>query len=457
LTTIPILVVDDDHGGRYIKTRALRAAGFDVAEAGSAAEAMTVLPGPPFQVAVLDVKLPDMHGFELCRVVKARVPSVAVLQTSATFTSTADRVAGLDTGADAYLVEPMEETELVATVRALIRVRQAEAALRNAEMRFAQFAHASPDILWIFNPSARRFEFVSLAAKDFFGHSVGELQADPDLWFTKIHAADRAEVVAMMTGGTVGRDVSATEYRIMRADGVERWVRDQTFVLPAEGGDGLRIGGLARDITDGKLAEQQRELLIAELNHRVKNTLAIVQSIASHTRHASSPKDFEQAFNARLSTLAKAHDLLTRSRWSGTPLRDVIDGALAPFVGPDAKQRIMIRGPDLWVAPNIAVLFALAFHELATNATKYGALSSDSGQVEVTWAIEAGPEPNHVELYWREREGPQVVPPSRKGFGTLLIERVLRYEAEGQTRLSFPADGAEFYLQLPLSEKVRLS
>jgi PAS domain S-box-containing protein len=456
LTAIPILVVDDDHGGRYVKTRALRAAGFDVAEAGSAAEAMTVLPGPPFQVAVLDVKLPDMHGFELCQLVKARVPSVAVLQTSATFTTAADRVAGLDTGADAYLVEPMEETELVATVRALIRVRQAEAALRNAEMRFAQFVHASPDVMWIYSPSTRRFEFISLAAKDFFGNSVGELQASPDLWFTKIHAADRQAVVAIMTGGTAG-DLPAIEYRITRVDGVERWVRDQPFVLPSEGGDGVRIGGLARDITDSKLAEQQRELLIAELNHRVKNTLAIVQSIASHTRHASSPKDFEQAFNARLSTLAKAHDLLTRSRWSGTPLLDVIDGALAPFVGPDAKQRIVIRGPDLWVAPNIAVLFALAFHELATNATKYGALSCDSGQVDVTWAIEAGPEPKHVELYWREREGPPVVAPSRKGFGTLLIERVLRYEAEGQTRLSFPADGVEFYLQLPLSEKIRLS
>jgi PAS domain S-box-containing protein len=451
---IPVLVVDDDDAGRYLKTRALRAAGYDVAEAGSAAEAMTVLPRRPIQVAVLDVKLPDMHGFELCRLVKTRFPSIAVLQTSATFTTTADRVAGLETGADAYLVEPMEETELLATVRALLRVRQAETALRNAEMRFAQFAHASPDVMWIYSPSTRRFEFLSLAAREFFGHSVGELQADPDLWFLKVHAADRPAVVAKMTRETAG-DLPAIEYRITRFDGVERWVRDQPFVLPGEGGDGVRIGGLARDITDGKLAEQQRELLIAELNHRVKNTLAIVQSIASHTRHASAPKDFEQAFNARLSTLAKAHDLLTRSRWSGTSLRDVIDGALAPFVGPDAKQRIIIRGPDLWVAPNIAVLFALAFHELATNATKYGALSSGSGQVEVTWAIEPSPEPNNVELYWRESGGPAVVAPNRKGFGTLLIERVLRYEAEGQTRLSFPAEGAELYLQLPLSEKIR--
>src|SRR5262245_64842468 len=115
-----------------------------------------------------------MHGFELCRIIKARFPGVGILQTSATFTSAEDRVAGLEFGADAYLVEPMEETELIAIVRALMRVRQAEAAQRSIELRFAQFAQASPDVLWIYDVAGRRFEYVSPSIKEQIGHSPDE-------------------------------------------------------------------------------------------------------------------------------------------------------------------------------------------------------------------------------------------------------------------------------------------
>ena len=128
MTTDSVLVVDDSESGRYLKVRALRSAGFDVTEVATAAAALEHVEKHMTHVAVLDVKLPDMHGFELCRIIKERFPSIGVLQTSATFTSAEDRVAGLEFGADAYLVEPMEETELIAIVRALLRVRLAEAA-----------------------------------------------------------------------------------------------------------------------------------------------------------------------------------------------------------------------------------------------------------------------------------------------------------------------------------------
>jgi PAS domain S-box-containing protein len=455
VTQIPVLVVDDDCSGLYIKTRALRVAGFDVYEAGSAAQTIDLLEQRQFQLAVLDVKLPDMHGFELCRLVKTRFPNIVVLQTSATFTSASDRVAGLDIGADAYLVEPMEETELVATVRALMRVRQAEAALRNAEIQFAQFAHASPDVLWTYDSGARRFEFVSSAAEEFLGHPLEDLKRDPELWFARIHPEDRPVVIAMIEAGDTHRDLPTIEYRFVRPDGSVKWVRDKPFVVPTEGGS-RRIGGLIRDVTDNKFAERQRELLIAELNHRVKNTLAIVQSIASHTLHTSSPRDFEAAFISRLETLAKAHDLLTRSNWNGTSLKDVVDASLAPFADPEAKDRIATSGPNIWIAPNTAVTLALAFHELATNATKYGSLSNEVGQVQITWKAEPETEPREVQLRWRECGGPPLTAPTRKGFGSLLMERVLAYEARGRTKLSFPASGLEFDFQLPLSDKVKL-
>jgi PAS domain S-box-containing protein len=455
MTQIPILVVDDDSSGLYIKARALRVAGFDVHEAGSAAQTIELLGRRQIQVAVLDVKLPDMHGFELCRLVKTRFPNIVVLQTSATFTSAADRVAGLDIGADAYLVEPMEETELVATVRALMRVRQAEAALRDAEVRFAQFAQASPDILWTYDTGARRFDFVSSVAEELLGHSLEDLKRDPELWFARVHPEDRPALMAMIQATEPHRELSAIEYRFVLPGGTVKWVKDNPFVLPTEDGK-PHLGGLVRDVTETKLAERQRELLIAELNHRVKNTLAIVQSIASHTRHASSPQDFEASFSSRLENLAKAHDLLTRSHWNGTSLKEVIDASLAPFLGPEDKVRLTASGPNIWIAPNTAVTLALAFHELATNATKYGSLSNEDGHVEITWKAEPVTDPREIQLRWCERGGPTLTAPTRKGFGSLLMERVLAYEVQGRTKLSFPASGLEFDFQLPLSEKVKL-
>jgi PAS domain S-box-containing protein len=408
-------------------------------------------------VVVLDVKLPDMHGFELCRTIKARFPSISVLQTSATFTSAEDRVAGLEFGADAYLVEPMEETELIAIVRALVRVRQAEAAQRSTELRFAQFAQASPDVLWIYDVTAKRFEYVSPSVQDLLGHVPEEVQADPGTWLSKVHEMDRSAVESMLCDIPV-EGQEPVEYRL-QLDGAQRWVRDKAFSLPAEPGRGPRVAGLARDVTETKRAEQQRELLIGELNHRVKNTLALVQALAAHTRHAAvSPADFEQAFTSRLHALGHAHDLLTQTHWKGTSLNQVIETALAPFsVYDHSHARVEVSGPEVWLNSNTAVTLTLAFHELATNAAKYGALSSNKGRVRIFWEAQPAGDPNEVLLQWRESGGPTVEAPSRKGFGTMLIEKVLAYEAEGEAKLEFRPEGVAFVFRLPLSSNVQLA
>ena len=457
MTTNSVLVVDDSDSGRYLKVRALRSAGFEVTDAATAAAALDHLERHTTHVVVLDVKLPDMHGFELCRMVKARFPTTGVLQTSATFTSAEDRVAGLEFGADAYLVEPMEETELIAIVRALLRVRQAEAAQRSTELLFSQFAQASPDVLWIYDVEARRFEYVSPSVHDLLGHVPEEVQADPDIWLSKIHEADRL-AMELMLRATKPEEQGPIEYRIVR-DGSQRWVRDKAFLLPGEWWHGTRVAGLARDVTEAKRAEEQRELLIGELNHRVKNTLALVQALAAHTRHAAiSPTDFEQAFTSRLHALGHAHDLLTQTHWKGTSLHQVIDTALAPFsVYGEQQARVTVDGPEVWLNSNTAVTLTLAFHELATNAAKYGALSTAKGHVEISWAAQPADDPKEVLLQWRERDGPVVEAPSRKGFGTMLIEKVLAYEAEGEAALEFLPAGVAFKFRLPLSANVQLS
>jgi two-component sensor histidine kinase len=259
----------------------------------------------------------------------------------------------------------------------------------------------------------------------------------------------------MITNGR-GQD-EPIEYRIIR-DGNEIWVRDQPFVLRNDIDNSVRIAGLARDITLAKRADQHRDLMIGELNHRVKNTLALVQSLATQTGHSvASLEEFKKSFTTRLHALAAAHDLLTDTNWGGTTLHHVIQTAVAPFAAREGRTgQIGIHGPTVWLNSNTAITLALAFHELVTNAAKYGALSIETGRVSISWVASPAVNPTEVDLNWQESGGPVVQPPSRTGFGTTLIEKVLAYEAEGKAELSFPPSGVEFNFKLSLSNNVRL-
>jgi PAS domain S-box-containing protein len=199
------------------------------------------------------------------------------------------------------------------------------------------------------------------------------------------------------------------------------------------------------DVTDRVRAEQQQKLLVDELNHRVKNTLATVQSIAAQTlRNTPDPTQFRHDFEARLLALSATHDLLTATSWRSAALSDVIRVELAPY----GADRVRTNGPDLDLAPTQALTLGLVFHELATNAAKYGALSKPGGRVEVGWSVEAG-ETRTLDLTWRERGGPPVSPPTRRGFGSRLIERSMG--GAGESRLAFEPDGLVCHLGLKLT------
>ncbi len=200
------------------------------------------------------------------------------------------------------------------------------------------------------------------------------------------------------------------------------------------------------DVTETVLAAQRQRLMIDELNHRVKNTLATVQSIAMQTaRSHEDPKTFAESFQARLMSLSHTHDLLTRSHWEGADLRAVLEHETAAH-GP---TRIMLNGPSLALGPAAALSLGMIFHELATNAAKYGALSIPEGRVFVDWAI-ANQLNRVLTLAWREVGGPPVAPPTRKGFGSRLIERNVRHDLAGDAKLSYANDGfiAEFSIPL---------
>jgi len=195
--------------------------------------------------------------------------------------------------------------------------------------------------------------------------------------------------------------------------------------------------------------ETRLKLLVDELNHRVKNTLATVQSIASQVLHGTAVhRDAREAIETRLMALSRSHNLLTRERWEAASLADIARQALEPFHGQQGSARFALDGDDVRLPPKEALALGMAFHELATNAAKYGALSNDRGQVRLGWTVEDG----RLRLAWREQAGPTVRPPSRKGFGSRLIERGLAHELDGRVQLRFADDGVVCEIDMPLPQ-----
>jgi two-component sensor histidine kinase len=193
-------------------------------------------------------------------------------------------------------------------------------------------------------------------------------------------------------------------------------------------------------------AEEAKELLVSESTHRIKNTLATVQAIASQTFRRTQAGDL-QTFLARLHALAETHDLLTSQNWDSASLREVVRRSLKPFEA-SQKERFIVKGPVVWLPARTSLALTLCLHELATNAAKYGALRKRTGQVHVTWRLISNGGEQKVRLSWRESGGPRVSVPARKGFGSLLIEQ--SFSGDGTSRVDFKPDGLKWSLELSL-------
>lgn len=213
----------------------------------------------------------------------------------------------------------------------------------------------------------------------------------------------------------------------------------------------IGLVGVAVEITERKRVEDRLRLMVDELNHRVKNTLATVQSVAMHTLRGID-QVVRHTLEARLGALAAAHDVLTREQWEGANLEDVVAGALTPYGGKQ-DSRFEVSGPPLRLQPRVAVALSMGLHELATNALKYGALSVGSGRVNISWTVEKGP-PSRLYMIWSERSGPAVTPPTQRGFGTRLIERSLAQDLGGTAQIMFMTKGVTCIIDAPLVEIV---
>lgn len=249
-----------------------------------------------------------------------------------------------------------------------------------------------------------------------------------------------------------GNAEAGTEILYRRKDGSEFWAG--LFASPVRDKSGAIVQYFTSfvDLTKHKEEQAQSKMLIEELNHRVKNTLATVQSIVwQASRSNSDPRAIREAVESRLFALSRSHNLLTRENWHSAGLLDVLHDALEPFGVSDGQaERLVISGENIRLSTKAALALGIALNELATNAVKYGAFSNDKGSIRIDWTIEPTPDGRLLVLSWREKDGPPVAQPLRKGFGSRVIERGLTHELEGTVQLDYRPDGLICTMNIPV-------
>ena len=291
--------------------------------------------------------------------------------------------------------------------------------------------------------------------------------------FLELTGYDRDEVLAqsfnfLLAAGTGADTIRLTkaafddhsddtfEIHYRRKDGSEFWA--DLFVNPVKDGQGRVVQHFVSlvDKTQSKLAQQNAAMLIDELNHRVKNTLATVQSIVVQAvRNSPDPQTVRESIETRIAALSRSHDLLGREKWEGAGLRDLVREALAPFsVAEGMAERFTVEGENIRLSPKAALALGIAFNELATNAVKYGAFSNEAGTIAITWTLDDEPDGRWLCLHWREKDGPEVTPPSRKGFGSRVLEQGLAHELNGKIGLNYASGGIVCTIHVPAPQAV---
>ena len=328
--------------------------------------------------------------------------------------------------------------------------RQAGVALKESEARLQQALAAGHVMAFEWDPRtglSRRSENTAQVL------GIEPPRGDEERFndfLAKVHPDDRPRFRAHVYGVCPDSPSYSIKFRFIRPDGKELWLEETAKAEFDAAGRIVRLKGLTRDVTELKRAEEHRSLLVAELDHRVKNTLACVSAIAQRSREGSPSMDeFLEVLDGRIYSMANAHALLSRSRWQGVNLADLVHCELAPCVG---EGNAIVGGPKVILAAEATQSLAMVFHELVTNAAKYGALSRPSGHVAVRWRRQQpnGNSSGRLVVKWKEVGGPPVVAPIQSGYGTSVIQDLIPYELGGAVDLDFAARGLRCRIAIPL-------
>ena len=324
--------------------------------------------------------------------------------------------------------------------------KEADVALNESEARLQEALTAGHVVAFTWDPKTRQSRR-SHNAPQLLGSVAEDGSERGNDFLARVHREDRSCLAAQVTRLTPDNPSYLASFRFSRPDGQEMWLEETGKAEFGDDGHYLRLKGLTRDITERKRAEERQRLLIRELDHRVKNALASVATVAQRTREGSGSMDeFLLMFDGRIQSMANAHALLSRNHWHGVHLADIVDSELAPYVGAGS---VAVGGPDVLLTAEATQPIAIVLHELVTNAAKYGALTVPQGRVALYWQLGEERGQTRLLLEWIESGGPPCRLPIEPGYGTRTIRSLIPYELAGTVELAFEATGARCRIVLP--------
>jgi len=470
---VNILLVDDQPAKLLSYEVILGDLGENLIKANSPQEALGVLLKTDVAVVLIDVVMPQIDGFQLAAMIREhpRFQKLAIIFVSGVQIAETDHLRGYEIGAVDYVTVPVVPEVLRAKVKVFVelyrKTRELEELNAQLERRvLARTAELEAQAEKLRQSEERRS--IALIAGDMGSWEIdlgtGRIEwdegpyrifdVDPKSFLPTVerveemmHPDDREKNSAV---AIVGRNEPRfqLEYRIVRPSGEVRWCYSAGSLSYDAGGKPLRMNGVTVDITERKRAEERQLLLAREVDHRAKNMLAVVLSVLRLTKAKSTP-EFVKAVEGRIHALAATHNLLSATRWQGANLRQIVDEELAAY-RTDHRDRVSASGPAAMLLPATAQAMALALHELATNAAKYGALSTESGHLQVVWSIAD----EALQVDWIEIGGPAAVAPKVLGFGLSIVRSSIEEQFRGGVMFDWKPEGLHCRLSIPRAQIV---
>jgi PAS domain S-box-containing protein len=472
---VNILLVDDQPAKLMSYEVILQDLGENLLKATSGREALEHLLKSEVAIVLVDVCMPDLDGFQLAAMIRdhPRFQKTAIIFISAIHLSDMDRLRGYEMGAVDYVPVPVIPEVLRAKVKVFSelyrKTRQLERLNAELENRVAERTSELEASTAQLTESEQRRSLALVAGQmgswdwdraggdclwddgqcRIFGVDHASFVVTAENVKALIHPEDWPRLQHAMDQLFFERKSHQTEFRIRRPSGEIRWCLGTAAPTMDAAGNIIRLSGVTADITERKESEVRQVLLAREVDHRAKNALAIVQSIVRLTRAESMPA-YVAAVEGRITALSRAHTVLSHSRWQGADLTGLVEEELAPYRGDRGGDRITTDGPAVSLQPASAQTLTLALHELATNAVKYGALSSISGRLKVSWELK----PSTLVVHWEESGGPRVKKPAKLGFGTRIIVASVEGQLGGQAKFQWGEEGLHCILTIPRGEKI---
>ena len=471
---VNILLVDDQPSKLLTYEVILRELGDNLIKASSGKEALEQLLRNEIAVVLMDVSMPELDGFQLASMIREhpRFQKIAMIFVSAIYLAEIDHLRGYEMGAVDYVPVPVVPEVLRAKVRVFADLyrknRQLERLNAELEQRVRErTAELEASTVQLLQSEQRRS--LALAAGHMgswdwdltagsivwdegqhaiYGVTPGEFAVTPEHFKVLILPEDWEQLQRGMQNLLDHGEPHHGEFRIRRPNGEVRWCASTAAATKDRNGKVVRISGVTMDITERREAEERQAMLAREVDHRAKNAMAIVQSIVRLTK-AGSISSYVSIIEGRIKALSRAHALLSSSRWQGADLDKLADDELAPYRS-SLTDRISISGPKVTLEPTKAQTLALALHELATNAAKYGALSTASGKLALSWEVD----PDTLTIHWQETAGPETHKPTVTGFGTQIITGSIERQLGGKTQFEWRPSGLRCTFTVPRGERI---